>query len=508
MGDYEKVLKKYYGYDTFRDGQEDIIRHIMSGRDVLAVMPTGSGKSVCYQLPAIMSDGITLAISPLISLMQDQVRSLIANGIRAAYLNSTLTPRQMELAIQNAARGVYKIIYVSPERLETESFVDFAVNSPISLIAVDEAHCISQWGHDFRPSYTGIADFIDKLPLRPVVAAFTATATGMVKNDIERSLHLQDPYRITTGFDRHNLYFGTYRAVDKMSFLMDYIEHHSHDSGIVYCNARKTVEMVADELQQAGFSALPYHAGMSDSARAENQDGFIYDRTKIMVATSAFGMGIDKPNVRYVIHYNMPPNMEEYYQQAGRAGRDGLQSECLLLYSGRDVKINEYLIRNNRDNSSLEGKELEAHIANQLEKLKLMTFYSTGTKECLRKRILGYFGESFRPPCGNCSVCSGEEDFRRYDQPATSVGSANNRVLLIDEALLARLEKCRAIFARNKGVPVYAIVGDTTLRELAAKKPRSFPELSQISGMSDEKQSRYGKALLDVINEYENDAEF
>lgn len=503
MADIYEILKKYYGYTSFRKGQQEIIEHLISGRDILAVMPTGAGKSLCYQIPALCFDGITIVISPLISLMQDQVRALIAMGVRAAYLNSSLTPRQMELAMDNARRGIYKIIYAAPERLETESFLNFACNQNISLIAVDEAHCISQWGHDFRPSYMQIADFIAKLPKRPVVAAFTATATDRVKSDIIHNLRLKEPFSMGLGFDRENLYFAVYKPVDKTQFVLNYVNGNLDKSGIIYCLTRKAVDEVARILNENGISALPYHAGMSDADRAFHQNEFIYDRAKVIVATSAFGMGIDKPDVRYVIHYNMPANMEDYYQQAGRAGRDGEPSECILLYSGSDYHTNEYLIRKSEENENADPDEVAKHIKIQLEKLKLMTFYSTSKTTCLRKRILNYFGEQFLPPCHNCSYCRNDTEKRYHTRP-----TADNKKLFIDEALLARLEKTRSDLAKRSGIPAYSVIYDKTLRELAAYRPRNLHDIAKIGGFGEVKIQRYGQAFIDAVNLYEDEADF
>ncbi len=506
MSDIYEILKKYYGYSSFRKGQEEIIQNILNGRDVAAVMPTGAGKSICYQVPALAFDGITIVVSPLISLMQDQVRTLVSMGIRAAYLNSTLTPRQMALATQNARNGVYKIIYAAPERLETDSFLDFAANNKISLLAVDEAHCISQWGHDFRPSYTNISSFIEKLPERPVVAAFTATATEQVKKDIIRNLKLHSPYTTTTGFDRQNLYFGTFDPDSKIGFLRNYLSQNEEKSGIIYCNTRRDVEMLALTLSSEGYSILPYHAGMSDSDRQHNQNEFIYDRTKIIVATSAFGMGIDKPNVRFVIHFNMPINIEEYYQQAGRAGRDGEPSECILLYHGTDVYTNKFIIQKNSDNEIGTYEERQRQIQHQLNNLKLMVFYSTSTEICLRKRILNYFGENFYPPCGNCSVCNHESrsHFSRI-RPLIKVQDRSGKPLIADEALLERLKKKRSSLALAAGIPGFAVLSDKTLRELAARSPLSVVELTEISGFGESKIRRYGQAFIETITDYQND---
>ena len=503
MADIYGILKNYYGYTSFRKGQEDVIKSLLSGRDTLAVMPTGAGKSVCYQIPALCMEGITLVISPLISLMQDQVRTLRSMGIHGAYLNSSLTPRQMEKAIANAKDGMYKIIYVAPERLEMPSFIDFACSQNIPLVAVDEAHCISQWGHDFRPSYTQIADFIARLPKRPVVAAFTATATQMVKKDIVNNLHLREPYSMALGFDRENLYFSLYKPVDKNEFVLNYVKAHEKKSGIIYCLTRRYVDEIAEMLQDNGIDALPYHAGLDDDERSFNQNEFIYDRAKVIVATNAFGMGIDKPDVRYVIHYNMPANIEDYYQQAGRAGRDGEPSECILLYSARDVRINEYLINKSEENEELDPKEVKKHIEIKLEKLKLMTFYATSKTTCLRKRILNYFGETYMPPCNNCSYCVKlrRETVKKQSVP-TKVPVPSKRFVL-DEELLAFLEKTRSEIAKIAGIPAYSVVNDRTLREIAIRRPKNETDFMKIYGIGEVKMKRYGKTFINAVKEYE-----
>lgn len=503
MADIYGILKNYYGYTSFRKGQEDVIKSLLSGRDTLAVMPTGAGKSVCYQIPALCMEGITLVISPLISLMQDQVRTLRSMGIRGAYLNSSLTPRQMEKAIANAKDGMYKIIYVAPERLEMPSFIDFARNQNIPLVAVDEAHCISQWGHDFRPSYTQIADFIARLPKRPVVAAFTATATQMVKKDIVNNLHLKEPYSMSLGFDRENLYFGLYKPVDKNEFVLNYVKAHEKKSGIIYCLTRRYVDEVAEMLQDNGIDALPYHAGLDDDERSFNQNEFIYDRAKVIVATNAFGMGIDKPDVRYVIHYNMPANIEDYYQQAGRAGRDGEPSECILLYSARDIKINEYLINKSEENEELDPREVKKHIEIKLEKLKLMTFYATSKTTCLRKRILNYFGETYIPPCNNCSYCMKLRRETVKKQPVPTKVPVPSKRFVLDEELLAFLEKTRSEIAKIVGIPAYSVVNDRTLREIALRRPKNEADFMKIYGIGEVKMKRYGKTFINAVKEYE-----
>lgn len=406
MNKYE-ILKTYFGYDSFRGAQEILIDNILSGKDVLGIMPTGAGKSLCYQIPALMLDGITLVISPLISLMKDQVGSLNQAGIHAAYLNSSLTPGQYRKALAFARQGRYPIIYVAPERLLTPEFLDFAMNVQISMVAVDEAHCVSQWGQDFRPSYLRIADFIQGLPVRPVVSAFTATATKEVRDDILELLELRDPMVMSTGFDRENLYFAVETPRDRYGAVKHYIEEHSGESGIVYCLTRKQVDEVCGHLIRDGFPATRYHAGLSDEERRKNQEDFIYDRAPLMVATNAFGMGIDKSNVRFVLHYGMPKNIESYYQEAGRAGRDGEPAECILYYSGQDVITNRLFIENNRDNLELDPETAELIRERDLERLKKMTFYCC-TNECLRDYILRYFGEYGSNYCGNCANCRKE----------------------------------------------------------------------------------------------------
>lgn len=399
----EEALKKYFGYDSFREGQELLVDSVLQGRDVLGVMPTGAGKSICYQIPALLMPGITLVISPLISLMKDQVSTLNQAGIHAAFLNSSLTAGQYRTALKYTLEGRYKIIYVAPERLLTEEFLTISRQLNISMLSVDEAHCISQWGQDFRPSYLKILDFINQLPRRPVISAYTATATREVREDILALLNLQDPVCLTTGFDRKNLKFMVQHPQDKFKTVLRYLEEHEDGCGIIYCLTRKMVEEVCEKLQKEGYSVTRYHAGLSDHERRENQEDFIYDRKRIMVATNAFGMGIDKSNVRYVIHYNMPKNIESYYQEAGRAGRDGLPSECLLLYAGQDVVTNQFFI------DKMEQEELDIQTAEVIkerekERLKKMTFYCF-TNECLRDYILRYFGEYGSNYCGNCSNC-------------------------------------------------------------------------------------------------------
>lgn len=413
------ILKRCFGYDSFRPNQEQIVDALLDGRDVLAVMPTGAGKSVCYQVPALClaerakaqgQVGFTLVVSPLISLMADQVRSLNAAGISAAFVNSSLSSAEQNVALQGASQGAYVLLYVAPERLETPQFARFCAACPPAMVAVDEAHCISQWGQDFRPSYTHISDFVEGLPVRPVLCAFTATATKAVRADIAHALNLRDPLRVTASFDRPNLHFAVRRATSgdakgKDAQLVGICRAHAGQSGIVYCTSRRAVEEVCEKLQDEGFSATRYHAGLTPEERAANQDDFVYDRVQIIVATNAFGMGIDKSNVSFVVHYNMPLDLESYYQEAGRAGRDGEPAECILLYTPKDVHTCEFLLDRSFDEATdLDGRLREELRARAKDRLKMMTFYST-TTSCLRQFILRYFDEAAPDFCGNCSNC-------------------------------------------------------------------------------------------------------
>lgn len=401
-----ETLKTYFGYDTFREGQEKIVEAILTNRDVLAIMPTGAGKSICYQIPALILPGITLVISPLISLMQDQVKALNDAGIHAAFINSSLTENQISKALYLAASGRYKIIYVAPERLENYEFLEFARNVEISMVTVDEAHCISQWGQDFRPSYLKIVEFIKNLPKRPIVSAFTATATEEVKNDILCTLSLEDPEVVITGFDRKNLYYSVENIHRKDEFIMEYIEKHPTESGIIYCATRKNVDNLFEMLFKRGVPVTRYHAGLTNETRKKNQDDFIYDRTPVIIATNAFGMGIDKSNVRYVIHYNMPQGMENYYQEAGRAGRDGENSQCILLFSLQDVMIDRMLL-DNKDFSDVDEEDEYLIRQRDIRRLQTMEGYCK-TTGCLRNYILEYFGEKTSGPCDNCGNCHRE----------------------------------------------------------------------------------------------------
>lgn len=433
-----RELREHFGYDSFRAGQEELISAALSGRDCIGIMPTGAGKSLCYQIPALVraETGPTIVISPLVSLMSDQVSSLVSSGIAAAFINSQLTPSQQAKVLARASAAEFALIYVAPERLADPRFVEFAQGARIPLVAVDEAHCVSQWGQDFRPSYLGIGDFIQSLPERPVVAAFTATATPRVADDIARLLGLRAPARVTTGFDRPNLRFAVEQLSDKkkLARVGAYALEHRGDSGIVYCSTRKAVEQVHESLLAIGVVATRYHAGLSGGEREANQRAFVNDDAQVIVATNAFGMGIDKSNVRYVIHFNMPGSLEAYYQEAGRAGRDGEPSECLLLWNDGDIGTCRFFIEQESGNEALTLEEQQVVRASQRRRLAAMTNYCM-TTDCLRAAILRYFGEeaaggpqnapaSLGEPadsidgvggpsaggCGNCSNCEGEID--------------------------------------------------------------------------------------------------
>lgn len=460
-----EILKQIFGYDTFREGQETLVDSTLSGRDVLGIMPTGAGKSLCFQVPALLFPGITIVVSPLISLMKDQVSALNAAGVHAAYINSSLTEGQYRKAMELARQGRYKIIYVAPERLMTESFLSLIQAVEISMVAVDEAHCISQWGQDFRPSYLKIVDFISQLPRRPVIGAYTATATKVVREDILCILGLQNPKVMVTGYDRKNLYFAVEKPKDKMNALLEYLRKNPEKSGIIYCNTRKTVEEVQEALLGAGYSAVRYHAGLSDREKKENQEEFIYDRKPIMVATNAFGMGIDKSNVRFVIHYNMPKDIESYYQEAGRAGRDGEPGECILYYKAQDVKMNEFLIQQ-QGNEELDFEEQALIRERNMERLRRMTFYCF-TNECLREYILRYFGEYGGNYCGNCKNCLTEfedldvtEETRSILGLVKSTGERYGIVAVCDGVRGARTEKVRQFGLEEN--PHYGELNKTT----------------------------------------------
>lgn len=499
-----QTLKHYFGYDTLRTGQQELMEGILKGKDVLGIMPTGAGKSLCYQVPALMLSGITIVISPLISLMSDQVKALNQAGVHAAYINSSLTENQIRAALLYAAQGKYKIIYVAPERLNTMRFLDFACQADISMVTVDEAHCISQWGQDFRPSYLEIADFLARLPGRPVVSAFTATATERVKQDITGSLHLQNPVTVVTGFDRPNLFFRVVKrkgGKETDNSILNYVKRHEDESGIIYCATKKNVDSVCELLLQHGILAGRYHAGLSLEERKESQDDFTYDRIRVMVATNAFGMGIDKSNVRYVLHYNMPQSLEYYYQEAGRAGRDGEEAECVLFFSKQDIMINKRLL----DYKATEGGYTSgdpAVRANEQRKLNQMIHYCE-TDECLRQYILNYFGDHSPCTCEKCSNCVVPED--EVEENYIETGKAKKKTAgLADltkegQELFEELRKCRLELAAKQGVPPFIICSDKTLKDMCAKCPADKAQMADVYGMGAQKIASYGESFAEII---------
>lgn len=456
----EQALKILFGYDSFRTGQKSVIDSILAGRDAFAVMPTGAGKSVCYQIPAVLLPGITLVISPLISLMQDQVKALNEAGVQAAFINSSLSEKDYNETIRKARQGIYKIIYIAPERLVTEGFLALAKSVPISMVAVDEAHCISQWGQDFRPSYMKIVEFVKTLEKRPIISAFTATATETVREDIICTLGLQNPFTLVNGFDRENLFFQVDKPKNKEQYILKYISEHSGDSGIIYCATRKNVDNIYELLKSKGISVGKYHAGMNAEERKKMQDDFVFDYTSIVVATNAFGMGIDKSNVRFVIHYNMPQSMENYYQEAGRAGRDGLDAKCILLFSPQDIVINRFLL-DHKEMQDLDPADRETVRERDVRRLQVMERYCY-TTECLRNYILKYFGENPEKPCQDCGNCLREFETLDMTEAAQKVINCvyeakgrYGRQIIIDTvagAKTARLEEIGTVCYKSYGV--------------------------------------------------------
>lgn len=608
----QQALKTYFGYTEFRPGQGELIEQILAGRDVLGVMPTGAGKSLCYQIPALCLPGWTLVVSPLISLMQDQVLALEQSGVNAACLNSTQEEDEQRSIFRRAYAGEFRLLYAAPERLETPGFRSLCAENPPALIAVDEAHCISQWGQDFRPSYLRLPALLAELPVRPRIAAFTATATEAVREDIVRLLGLREPFVRVSGFDRPNLYFGVMQTTgvrQKREVLLGLLERYRGRSGIVYCATRKTVDEVCALLNENGIAAGRYHAGMTGEERQQSQEDFIYDCVAVMAATNAFGMGIDKSNISFVIHFNMPQDLESYYQEAGRAGRDGEPADCILLYSRQDVRTAEYLISHDREADAEMSEEERRRVAGQArERLRQMAFYST-TNDCLRAFFLRYFGDSAPERCGNCSNCLAETHMQditleaqkivscvyRLHQRGRTVGkslitdilhgSKSDRIqamgfdslstygimkdtprrtiaylidLLIqegylvdsggeyptirlcarsnevirqrlpviisvredilkleekpvkkarvkagDEDLYARLAKLRFQLASRERVPAYVVFTNATLRDMAARAPRTDADFLEVSGVGEAKLRRYGRAFMDCIREYQ-----
>lgn len=600
-----QILNQYFGYSSFRSGQEELIDAQMAGRDAVGIMPTGGGKSLCYQIPALLSDGITLVVSPLISLMKDQVAALKKAGIPAAYINSSLSIDQIRTVYKNLVANKYKIVYIAPERLLTEGFLLTVKSIKVSIVAVDEAHCISQWGQDFRPSYLRIVGFLKLLGYRPVVSAFTATATPQVRNDIERILELNDPLRVVTGFDRPNLHFEVLKPRNKPATLLELIKNRQDKSGIVYCSTRREVEKTCLMLQNNDILATRYHAGLSDDERRANQDNFVHDRCNVIVATNAFGMGIDKSNVAYVIHYNMPQSIEAYYQEAGRAGRDGSDAECILLYSAEDIRTAKYLIEHPVPNEEIPEKQRKQVAEQELLRLDKMIGYCK-TTNCLRGYILDYFGEHHRKTCDNCGNCSmvitekdittqaemilscikriqnhlgysvgitilirvlrGSRDRRILDLGLDALSTyglmknisrvelrelienlemegyvyknpTNETIILtersgdvlfrskkakifmrtpsktnerraddlkVDEGLFEALKALRLRIATNEKVPAYIVFSNSTLQDMASKKPTTMTEFLDVSGVGKYKAEQYGEMFLTEIKRYKD----
>ena len=477
--DKHTLLKQYFGHSSFRPGQEPLIDALLSVRDALGVMPTGAGKSVCYQLPALLLPGLTLVLSPLISLMKDQVAALSQAGIPAAYINSSLDAEEYREVYRRIRRGECRLLYIAPERLQAEGFRRLLEELPVSLVAVDEAHCVSQWGQDFRPSYLEIAELVRALPVRPPVGAFTATATAAVRRDIETLLELRDPLRITTGFDRPNLFFEVVRARDKDQWLHRFLAERPEQSGIVYCATRKAVDTVFASLLAQGVPAARYHAGMEAPERRRSQEGFVYDQARVMVATNAFGMGIDKSNVGFVVHYNMPKDLESYYQEAGRAGRDGSPARCVLLYAPGDVRTAKFLIT-----SSQEAQEGDPErLRRDLSRLERMVAYCK-TGGCLRADLLDYFGEIHKGSCGNCGNCAGDFVERDISVEAQKILSA-----------VARVEK-RYAYALGAAVIIKLLRGSRDQRILRLRLDQ-LPTHGALKGLDRDRIQRYIDHLME-----------
>ena len=536
IADARAALATHFGYDSFRPGQQRVIEAVLAGRDAMAVMPTGAGKSVCYQVPAAVLGGLTIVVSPLISLMADQVRALKEAGIRGSYYNSTLKPRVRPEVLRRALAGWYDLMYVAPERLSDPDFRAFAANAHVPLVAVDEAHCVSQWGQDFRPAYRYIAEFVDSLPVRPPVVALTATATARVQQDVLTLLGLRDPVVEISGFDRPNLKLASFELTPKLreQWTCNYALRHPNETGIVYATTRKKVEQIAQKLEDAGVRVAAYHAGMSDSARTEAQNAFVNDDVQVLVATNAFGMGIDKSNVRYVINCGLPQTLEEYYQEAGRAGRDGEPSACYLLWSRGDIRTCHFFIDSIEFAQDV-PPDLQRMLTERRERLLgEMIGYAMSTT-CLRQRVLRYFGQRVvmgPEGCGACSVCTGEEageylrveraskkrierGGKRKAEPAESraavpaASSAAEHVPGEDEAawvhdapdeeMFQRLRVLRKSLADEANVPPYVVFSDRTLRAMVRRRPRTEDELLEVPGVGDTKLKRYGAAFLEEL---------
>ncbi|MDO4798501.1 MAG: RecQ family ATP-dependent DNA helicase [Coriobacteriales bacterium] len=513
MDDARAVLGERFGYPEFRPGQARIIEALLAGADTLAVMPTGAGKSLCYQIPAVLLPGLTLVVSPLISLMDDQVRSLRDAGIRGSYYNSTLKPYVRPEVLRRALAGWYDLMYVAPERLVDPLFREFAAKANVPLLAVDEAHCVSQWGQDFRPAYQEIRGFVESLPNRPVVSALTATATRRVRGDVSDLLGLRDPVVQVSGFDRPNLHLATHELTpnQRLRWLVPFLRAHRGQTGIVYAMTRRRVEEIFYELEREGFAAVAYHAGFSNEERTAAQECFANDDVQVMVATNAFGMGIDKSNVRFVINDGLPLSLEEYYQEAGRAGRDGEDAQCHLLWSRGDIRTAHFLIDNTEFPPETTREERDRLLDNRNRLLGAMIGYAM-SDTCLRSRILRYFGQvgAADQDCGTCSVCGWQDEARApvavapVSDVAMSRGIAVSRGTAMppseeDEELFQRLRTLRRRLADEGGLRPYMVFSDATLREMASARPASEQELLAVMGVGKVKLERYGEAFLDEI---------
>ena len=489
----DQVLRTYFGHSSFRPLQAEIIDSLLSGRDTLAVLPTGAGKSLCFQVPALMLQGVTLVISPLVALMKDQVRTLTQIGVQAAFLSAGMSERETAYVFRSLKNGACKLLYIAPERLSSARFCELAQELKISLVVVDEAHCVSQWGHDFRPSYLAIAPFLSRLPVRPAICACTATATARVRADICSSLGLHNARQFAAPFDRPNLYYEVRRTSgNKEKLLRGYLRQFRGRSGIVYCATRKTVDTLYEALLKDGFSVCRYHAGLPFDERRAAQDVFMNNASCVMLCTNAFGMGIDKADVSFVLHYQMPGDLESYYQEAGRAGRNGKRADCVLFFEPRDVDLQRYLIAHSASGVAAEPRELLAASRRKEERLKQMRDYAV-SNDCLRAVLLRYFGENPPERCGFCAHCCGAA----AELPGPMKAKAPLRP---DAELLARLtELCRRVAAHN-GVPTFAVFTHRTLMRMAAEKPQTMEAFVRLNGVSVRKAERFGPIFLKEIH--------